>query len=304
MALLNPSPAYPLPPTMWVTLRAVAMLGPLSDDELLAHTSPDMLWVRRAQDGGDLASTQLPPTPNARAALRGLRDLALIRLDEGRRNVASNLLPDSYADFCSVLRMAVLAPDANAEIADLTDSGGPKDLSRGLAWLLTKDPMQSSSSWHEVQQDQDDDRRALVNKTRWPGFRVWAEALGFAENAVIGSKEVGSALTCNPTRALRDTITDGWAPGEQVSARAFLTELRQRLPVLSGGAISRAMGYPLDDDRVDAATSYAMQAGEVRGWVQLGSQSDATDPILLADLDQRGSLRPVSHVVVQEVVDV
>ena len=297
MALLNPSPVLALPTTMWITFRTIAELGPLAEPGMFALTSPPAI---RASNGDDAP----PPTQAAREAYRALRDHGMVETDErGRVAVApAAARPTSYAAFCASLRNLLLSrPVTESPL----DESGANDLLRGLTWLLTTDPI--GEWWNERRAAQERvparSTPVFVNPTRWNGFRFWAEALGFAEEPVVGAVE-GASLVANPTRALRDFITMTYTPGDDLPVSRLLGEFRAAVPVVPGGAVSRSLGYARDPQEVDRATTYAMESGHARGWLRLERRADAADTVLLAGLDKPGSVRAVSDVIIGEVVDV
>ncbi len=226
---------------------------------------------------------------------------------EDDRLIWSGPIPSQYSDFCQQLRNAVFSAENLKSVEVRTDTGGSKDLLRALAWFLTKDPTGHSWSWQEVFQDPsagtDDDTRVFVNSTRWNGFIYWVEALGLGEvEAVFG--ENSAALTPNPTRAIRETIFDMYGKEHEIPVARLLDDLRERLPVLAGGVVSNALDWPAPVEFLDPATSYALEAGQFRGWLRLHSRADAKDTVLLADLERTGKHRAVSHVVVEALEDV
>jgi hypothetical protein len=297
VALLNPSPVLALPTPMWITFRAIAELGPLTEAELFALTSPPS--IRPVTAGDDP-----PPTSAAREAYRALRDHGMVQTDERERVVltAATVKPASYAAFCAALRSRLLSwPVAEPPL----DESGANDLLRGLSWLLTTDPMRES--WNERRAAQvrvpAGPTLVFVNPTRWNGFRFWAEALGFAEEPTVGVSE-GASLLANPTRALRDFVTSKYAPGDDLPLSRLLDDFRVAVPVMPGGAVSRSLGYARDPREVDLATTYALESGRTRGWLTLDPRADAADTVLLPRLDKPGSVRAVSDVVIGEVIDV
>lgn len=296
MALLNPSPVLALPTAMWITFRAIAELGPLTEAELFALTSPPAIRPVTGSDG--------PPTSAAREAYRALRDHGMVETDERERVAltAATVKPASYAAFCAALRSRLLSrPVAEPPL----DESGANDLLRGLSWLLTTDPM--SESWNEPAAAQErvpaGSTLVFVNRTRWNGFRFWAEALGFAEEPTAGVSE-GASLMANPTRALRDFVTSTYASGDDLPLSRLLDDFRAAAPVVPGGAVSRSLGYARDPREVDLATTYALESGHARGWLTLDPRADAADTVLLARLDKPGSVRAVSDVVIGKVIDV
>ncbi len=298
MALLDPSGGLTLPSTMWLTFRAIAEFGPLTEADLFELTSPAA--IRPATDENDPR-----PTPPARQAFRALRDHGMVEIDERERIFvlpANSKIPD-YTAFCSALRHLLLS---RSEAEPPLDELGAHDLLRGLTWLLTTDPI--AQSWNESRAAQErvpaGQTPVFFNPTRWNGFRFWAEALGFAEKSIFGEAEGGASLVANPTRALRDFVTSHYTPGDDLPVSRLLDDFRTAVPVAPGGLVSRALGYGGDPRAVDRATTYAMESGRARGWLTLERRADAADTVLLAGLDKPGSVRAFSHVVIGEVVDV
>lgn len=281
---------------MWITFRAIAELGPLPETDLFALISP--LAIRAPTGDEDPL-----PTHAAREAYRALRDHGMVEADEGGRVAAVSGKITSYATFCAALRRLLLSGPVTGPPLD---EAGANDLLRALTWLLTTDPI--SDTWNESRAAQErvpaGQTLVFVNSIRWNGFRFWAEALGFAQEPVAGSAEGGASLVANPTRALRDFVTSTYTPGHVLPASQLLDAFRAAVPVVPGGAVSRALGYARDPREVDRATTYALESGRARGWLSLEGRADAADTVLLAGLDKPGSVRAVSHVVVGEVVDV
>jgi hypothetical protein len=297
VALLNPSPVLALPTAMWITFRTLAELGPLTQAELFALTSPPAIRPVTGSDGP-------APTSAAREAYRALRDHGMVETDEhGRVTLtAATVKPANYAAFCAAMRSRLLSqPVAEPPL----DESGANDLLRGLSWLLMTDPI--SQSWNEPRAAQEcvpaGPALVFVNRTRWNGFRFWAEALGFAEEPTVDVSE-GASLVANPTRALRDFVTSTYAPGDDLPLSRLLDDFRAAVPVVPGGAVSRSLGYARDPREVDLATTYALESGRVRGWLTLERRADAADTVLLTGLDKPRSVRAVSDVIIGEVIDV
>ncbi len=297
MALLNPDPALTLPTAMWLTFQTVADLGPLTQSDLLGLISPTA--IRR-----DTATQERDASAPARAAVRTLRDFDLIAPDERDRltTTVSGAKPVTYRTFCALLRTTLLSSPPNDPPLD---EAGANDLLRALAWLLTTNPIESP--WMEARAAQqkvpNESTLVFVNSTRWNGFRYWAEALGFAEPALFGA-EAGATLVANPTRALREMVTATYRPGDDVPISRMMQDLRAAIPVLPGGAVSRALGFDYDTRQVDFATAYALDGGQLRGWLSLQRRADAADTMQFAGPDDGGQSRVVSHVVIGQVDDV
>lgn len=297
MALLNPDPALTLPAAMWLTFQTVADLGPITQSDLLGLTSPTSIRRDAGTQGGDASAP-------ARAAARTLREFNLIAPDEKDRlnTTVSGPKPVTYDAFRALLRSTLLSsPPDDPPL----DEAGANDLLRALAWLLTTNPLEAP--WMEARAAQqrvpNESTLVFVNSTRWNGFRYWAEALGFAEPALFGA-EAGATLVANPTRALRDTVTATYRPGDDIPISRLIQDLRAAIPVLPGGAVSRALGFGHDARQVDFATGYALDGAELRGWLSLQRRADAADTMQFASRDDSGDPRVVSHVVIGQVEDV
>lgn len=304
MALLNPSPALPLPLTMWTAARLFARQKPLSDDEALLLISPPAF--RKASDPSVLADATAPATNPAIAAVKALKELNMLTAADGKWSW-SGAVPNDYPAFCQELRKSVLADDQQDGVADPQDQRGSRDLLRGLAWFLTKDPVSEVWTLREAFLDPtagtDDATRIFVNDTRWNGFRYWAESLGVATASVITRDSGSPGLVCNATVAVGETLKIAFSAGANVPARQVVNALRERIPVLPGGQISAALGHVVSTAFLDRATSYALLACEDRGWIDLSSRADARDVVQFADLDGQGH-RNVTHVSIRRMDDV
>lgn len=305
MDLLNPSPVLALPVTMWAAARVFAGSNGLTEVVAFRRLSP--FGLREAAKGGDASGAEAPPTNGALQAVRALEELGLL-MEVVRPGDAPLLrwtgsVPQSYDDFCDQLRDAVMARGHTEELSETRTPGGARDLLRGLAWILTKDPTADAFSAASVQRDRDasgnDDSRVFINPTRWNGFRYWAEALGFAAPVLVPSDSQG-ALAGDASRAVGRTLRRSFQAGKDVPAITVVDELRERLPVLPGGSVSVTVGFPPPADKhVDAATSFALLALEQSAQVELRTLSDATGTVQLARLDPSESGRLVTHLVVR-----
>jgi hypothetical protein len=289
---------------MWAVARAIATKKGIAESELLMKVSPPTL--RKVSNDDAAADASDPVTAHCRVAVRTLKDLGMIT--EGDARVLwTGTPPTRYAEFCQQLRNAVFGAENLSSVRDIRNSKGSRDLLRGLVWFLSKDPTSSPWSWPEVFQDPtagtDDNSRVFVNENRWNGFRYWAPALGLGEVESV-FRESSGALTPNATRAIRDTVFDLYSKDYEVPVTRFLSDLRDRLPVLPGGSIAAGLDWPPPEEFLDPATSYALEAGSLRGWLLLESRADANDTVLLSDLSGTGNHRSVTHVVVKGLIDV
>ena len=200
------------------------------------------------------------------------------------------------------MRDTVMARGHTEELGETRTPGGARDLLRGLAWILSTNPAANAFSATSVQRDRaasNDESFVFINPTRWNGFRFWAEALGFAAPALVASDYHGGMIA-DSSRAVWAAVKQTASPGQDVSAGVAIADLKERLPVLPGGAVSVALGFPaLPDTEVDAATSFALLALEESGLLELRSLSDATGAVQFAQLDPSEPSRLVTHLVVR-----
>jgi hypothetical protein len=288
---------------MWTLARQFVSGKAPESEELLRRACPPAM--RKVDSGHQVADDSAPASTQSIAALRALQDLEMAEASADRL-VWRGPVPSSYPDFCQQLRNAIFSAENLKGVEVLSDTGGSKDLLRALAWFLTKDPTGRPWSWQDVFQDPTagttDDTRVFVNSTRWNAFGYWVAALGLGEaDVVVGD---GAALTSDPTRAIRQTIFELYRKDNEIPVTSLLDDLRERLPVLPGGTVSRSLDWPAPIPFVDPATSYALEAGAYRGWLRLESRADAQDTVLLADLERNGKHRVVSHVLVEALLDV
>jgi hypothetical protein len=301
MALLNPP--YPLPHAMWAAVRFLytqrgpaplgltqEMLSPAtlspsgsSDDFKLTITALIDLGIVNEVDGGD-----------------GTIKLRLgSRLPSGTR--------DSFRIFAHVLRAAAMSLDRNEGLATSNSQIGPRDLIKALCWFLTLDPLGAPLSVETFENRQKVENplpeaagSALVNKTRWNAFFLWCPALGLGQPSLIAPQESARDLVPDATIAIQDAITGAWPAGDVVPVRALVRRVRQMLPVLPGGKLSRSLGLVPPEDHVDSVLSWALLRGQHDGWLELQSQSDSAAPELLADPDRPDGLLRVTSVLVRE----
>lgn len=303
MDLLNPSPVLALPVTMWATARVFAGTSGLTEVAALRRLSP--LGLREVPKGGEVSDAEPAPTNGAVQAAGALKELGLLTEVAGSGDAAvlrwTGGVPRSYDEFCDQMRDAVMAKGYAEDFGETRTPGGARDLLRGLAWILTTDPGADLFSATSVQRDRDasaDDDRVFINPTRWNGFRYWAEALGFAAPALVTSE--ANAIIGDASRAIAATLRRSFPAGKDVPARTAIAELQERLPVLPGGTVSLAVGFPRPvDNQVDAATSFALLALEQSKEIALPSLSDATGTVQLAALDPGERVRLVTHIVVR-----
>ncbi|MFH9662317.1 protein DpdG [Streptomyces sp. NPDC017248] len=301
MTLLNVSAA--LPSQAWAVVRLLAYLEeavPL--EEARSLLSPPSIRGEKTQDK--------PPFDKA---ISTLEELGLIRAEGGDQQLslagpATSLDGQDVSAFAGVLRHAALDPARNTSLGDSPDQTGPRDLTRALAWLLTFDPT-VPMDWRRVQNEQRDALRpeagpVFSNPTRWLRFNYWAPTLGLAA-APLFQIEDGNANRLVPdcTIAVRQTLAELQQIDVRMNAVEVLRILRERIPVLPGGAHSRAVGLRSPGDtEAGAALSFALLRGEDEKWLRLEHEDDAQHVLQVHDPD-RSSARPVSAITILEAVN-
>lgn len=287
MAFLNPSPAVPLPATMWVAVRLLASQPRLSTrNELLDQMCPNS--IRQAGDGSDRPS----PHNSAIAALKALDELQLI--SEGDASMELVERPKSSTEFEQQLLTAVMSERWAESLVEAKP--GPGDLLRALAWLLTLDPIDDVITWKGGAEVRQPDDKVLVNTTRWIPFVTWARSLGLAERVVLNTSGPGEFVSAAPTRAVRWVTAQEFGPDSEVPMQKYMNRILERLPVLPGGVFSQSCGHAHDQERCSPALSYALLAGEADGWLALETRSDAPESVLVRGHDHDGGWRKVTHV--------
>lgn len=243
MDLINPSPSLPLPKTMWLVLRAMA----IADDLSLA--APEELRAPSASG-------------HVKAAAQALRELDLFGLPADELRWART----SYTAFTDALRSAVLSQALDE----------PSTLRAALQWLMKRSPTQPISSSNFEGLDPD---RVFQGSARWNGFTFWATELGFAEFAwAVGQSE--DALVANPSRAIISAIRrmkQSEVRSEAMPVRRFLDGLQAALPIFPVADADAAT------DPLGLAASWALIGTHARGWLHLEMKADAsrvylTDP--------------------------
>jgi hypothetical protein len=217
---------------------------------------------------------------------------------------AAGLRADDIFGFTELLRRSVLKPDNNEGLANDDDSKGAKDLTRALAWFLTRDTeMPLAKDGITKLQDgllPEGVKNPLPNDTRWTQFSYWAPGLGFAAAPLLG---VGNAarLMTDCTVAVRQTIRFLWTNGEKVEAPDLVGKILDELPVLPGGSYSRALGLAASETEVSASLSFALLRGHYEKWIELRSQSDSPHKIFLTDPSTPDARLQVTEVIIKGI---
>jgi hypothetical protein len=235
MALLNP-PA--LRPSGVVTiLRYLAAQRAQQDvvDRLLATVAPQSLK-------GDAQS-------DVSQNLRTATELGLILRDGEKVTLAESAhaaVDGGQGAVVKLLRQRVF--DDSLNTAPWRSQVGARDLTNALSWYLTMGPSDAPIQMERGPRSaedlqlmdfgprQDEDEGAgqssnwpINNANRWGPFRRWACSLGFAWANPNGH------LVPDPTAAIRDSLTEVFAGERELTARNFVKNLGEAVPVLDGG---------------------------------------------------------------------
>jgi len=274
MALINVGASFPS--NMWAVVRLLLTTGRKAD-RLAAKRllTPPTLPAGETDDFDD--------------AVKSLADLGIVtRSDETVElaTKAGELSLNDVVGFNRLLRSAALDPRRNEDLAVKPDADGPKDLTRALAWFLTRDPFDEPLDWPLASKLQAGAFPShlpdpIVNDVRWNRFMYWAPALGFAGRPLLPpAGPVRIVPDC--TVAVRETVHSLWHDGQSVNASEAVARIVEELPVLPGGRYSRALGLPAPEGRQSASLSNALLTGEEDGWIKFGRPSDAGN-VFLAD---------------------
>jgi hypothetical protein len=261
-----------------VLARVTAKYGPIDKDELIS------LCAGRDEDGKERDTGRL------RAALARWLELGLFIDDAGairvqlesKRGATLDELTDLFPAVCRrlVLRAQHALPLwAPGGAATEDGAGRTADFVRGLSWALAQDIYSLPSGADEIEaldRGQMASDFIFLNKTRWPGLRVWARYLGFASGD-------DSNLLFDPTDAVHAELPHILGTGETMAAPVFIEELGARLPVLDGGAYRKEVEAKLRPDRwrgppdghLSMSLSLALRRLDLNGTIALDTKADA-----------------------------
>jgi len=267
---------------MWLTYQVIMNSPGLGPDEVIAMVAPEGLALQ---------------SQHGKRALSGLRDFGLVQQDEGGALSAEFI--GSATEFLRLLRRrAVLASwDGRADFV------GAPDLRDGLVWLMRQAPM-FPLDYDTVQTEVT--ANPFVNDTRWNGFRLWSQALGFSRPALGAlSKNAGrgAKIVPDPTEAVIDAIRapfgDPLPRQKQLPIGQLLSFLRAELPVLPGHPSATYDGMPVDDESSLRVLGLALSSAEQRGVLTMAYQSDPSGVMALPDAQDFGQSRYVSTVAIK-----
>lgn len=164
-------------------------------------------------------------------------------------------------------RKCALSPVNNDQLWAI-EGAKAADFTRALALLLAQDIYRTGfCDLERLENEQviESDLRMLGNGTRNNGLKKWAHFLGFVRNA--DGKEI------DPTLAVRESI-EWMAPGEKLTAKAFLARLAIELPVLDGGDYRLAVESKLNPNAIVLPQGEFLSASLSRALMCL--QADST----------------------------
>jgi hypothetical protein len=192
------------------------------------------------------------------------------------------LADDDNAWFHDRLVFRALVRDAMLQraVRDIAAGEEAADIPLGLAWLLSRDPMDPLSLvWGdgtETAVKEADLLDVLSGSTPWNAFRRWARALGLVVTVTRGGTGK-QALVPDPTAAIEECLRD--MPVEQ-AARDFVDSLAALLPVIDSGAVAtalqkRGVAYTARGDAtLGPAVAYGLLRLERRGRLRLEQAHD------------------------------
>ncbi|MCH9732744.1 MAG: hypothetical protein K0U84_24295 [Actinomycetia bacterium] len=205
--------------------------------------------------------------------------------------------PDDVEGFYDVLRHSVLHRVSVDVLGSETSNTEGKDLLRALCFFMTlpSDKTVDINTFSKVQAGavSDEFRNPFQNTSRWNFFPAWAEALGFAATPLLHGNAT-KTLTPDCRTAVRRAALAKWRVGTTLSPQELVDGLLDELPVLPGGAYSRALKFDVPEDGASEALSIALLAGHDDGWLELTSRSDAPNAIQLSDPDAPSGTRQIS----------
>lgn len=283
MKVLDPGQGVALPQAMWVCYSAISKLSGVSSQEVLDLVLPGELRTHAPSDGA-----------HVRQALAALVEFELVTSDGGLLSAE----PTDASGFLRKLRRQLVRPSADVSPA----FDGAPDLRLGLIWLMTQSPFVPLHWKSNVQVAMP--RDLFTNDTRWNLFPAWATALGFARPALrsLLPTDAGtrSHVVVDPTDAILDVIAHPFSTplpaGEQIPVVAFMTFLRNELPVLPGHPSATYEGQDEHPGDELAAVGLALNSAEARGILTMGYQSDPTGVLALPGNGRQAGARYVSTV--------
>lgn len=260
MPLLDPPNI--LPNAMFLVCKALTTRTAIDERTLKALMQPTTLQLR--QDGANTFD----------AALRALVSLGIVTRSDHEIRLPEPVATRTTDTFYSHLLTAVMTPSEGPE-------SPAQDLQRMLAWWAAQDPYGEPFDWSRAElqlsrQYLDPSRRPVTNSNPYRSFARWAVSLGFAEFMP------NNTIIPDGTRALR-TVLPQLGSARQQALGAFLTDLRQLLPVVDGGSLAVQERSLIKEDAIhraapeaaDVYLTHALLRCQDDGLLKLIAPSDA-----------------------------
>ncbi|MGO4478711.1 protein DpdG [Massilia sp. 2TAF26] len=158
--------------------------------------------------------------------------------------------------------------------------GRVSDFARGIAWALAQDIYNLPEAAEKIEALEGSQvtapRNIFLNRTRWPGLRMWARYLGF------GSGPDNNFLF-DPTEVVRQELPHILGKDETMTAQVFLDQLSARVPVLDGGSYRNQIEMSLKTDtwrkpptgHLSMSLSIALRRLHLNGTIVLELRADA-----------------------------
>ena len=278
MSLLNLA-SDGLPNVLVVLHAAVLRMGQrgISEAKLLEAVAPVEIVSDDSVDGDRVRKT-LRSWIEMGLFIRDGTQIFANAYPEGVRTANAAMLRDFTR------RASTKAALSASVTADIWGKAGAADLTRTLAWMLTQNVYDTDFSELlalEGKQLITAEREFMRNDSRLSGLKQWARFLGF-------SREPFADI--DPTVALRDALTEIIAPGQSMSADAFLERVATVLPVLDRGEwqvevlnnISPEPGYVRTSGVVSTALSRALLSLRASRELVLRQRSDSGSFMVLS----------------------
>jgi hypothetical protein len=269
--------------------------GPMRRDKLLAMVAPASVSEDRKM---------------AANSLNRWIELGLFDESDGNVKISTALSAPrekskAAATLPSTMRFLVLARQNNTNFWDAEGSASA-DFTRAVAWMLAQDVYRCAFvANHEAEavengQLGEGNRSLFRNSTRWSGFKAWAPFLGFG---TLGRYPRADAFQIDPTVAVRDSLNEVFAVGDQLAIADFLRLLAEALPVIDGGLyraevesqLSPRHWEPLKVQEISTSLSRALLRLREAGVLRLDNRSDS--PLRMEMLLQGKRKLAVTHVI-------
>jgi hypothetical protein len=275
-----------------VLVRAIVRFGARSREDLFLACGGGL-------DAVD--TSQLNQTLNRWTEL-GLfsEDGDAVTIAEPYRSELGKRADEAEARLPKIVRTIAMLPENNERFWERERSKSA-DLSRAVSWMLAQDVYALDANVKklavlEEAQIADSTKQTIgKNDTRWNGLKAWMLYLGFARD--------GMQWVVDPTRALRDALTEIFASNRELSGPAFIERAASMLPVLDGGAYRVQVEAALKETAwsrprsglASPSLSRAIQRLNREGFITLSNRSDTEGVVTLIGSNGR-TWRDVSHV--------